>query len=219
MEPIHAVLFDYGLVLSGPPDPAAWAQIRTTTGLDEEALHRAYWVHRHDYDRGALTGPDYWQSVASTASLPSLTAEQLDALIAADTELWTQLNVPMVEWAHRLQDTGIRTGILSNIGDSIAEGIVAKFAWLERFHHRTWSHSLKTSKPDPAIYRHAAAGLETPPANILFIDDRHDNIEAAFDAGMQAIQYLNHDAFEREMQERDLAYLLHPARDHAIPRK
>lgn len=219
MEPIHAVLFDYGLVLSGPPDPAAWAQMRATTGLDEQAMHEAYWLHRHDYDRGALTGEAYWQSVASTASLPRLSEEQLNALIAADTELWTQLNEPMVKWAHQLQDAGIRTGILSNIGDSIADGIVAKFAWLERFHHRTWSHSLKTAKPDPVIYRHAAAGLETPAGNILFIDDRRDNIDAALAAGMQAIQYLDHDAFEREMVDRNLAYLLHPAPDHAIPKK
>jgi putative hydrolase of the HAD superfamily len=137
-----------------------------------------------------------------------LTEEQVQALIEADTELWTDLNLPMVEWAGRLQRAGFRTGILSNIGDSIAEGIVAKLPWLSGFHHRTWSHALNLAKPELAIYRATAAGLGTPEENILFIDDKVENIAAAQAVGMQAIRYTGHAEFEREMRERGLGWLL-----------
>ncbi len=40
---IDTVLFDYGQVFSNPPDPAAWAQMLSITGLDEAHLHEAYW--------------------------------------------------------------------------------------------------------------------------------------------------------------------------------
>ena len=209
MNSIKAVLFDYGMVLSSPPDPAAWARMRSITGLHEEPLHRGYWAHRHAYDRGDLTGQTYWHEVGHDTGI-ILTPTQIEDLIAADLDLWGQLNAPMLTWAQSLQHAGITTGILSNIGDAMSAGYVARFEWLAHFTHCTWSHSVNLAKPEPAIYAHAAESLHTPPANILFIDDRIENIHAAQTAGMQAIQYLDHTAFEREMNSRGLAFLLNP---------
>ena len=210
MTEILAVLFDFGMVLSLPPDPTAWARMRAITGLSESDLYREYWAHRHDYDRGALTGETYWDKAAQGAGI-TLTPTQLADLLVADVDLWTKLNLPMVGWAQRLQRAGIRTGILSNMPDAMETGIVAKFDWLDDFDHNTWSHALKIAKPEAAIYVHAAEGLKTDPAHILFIDDREDNVEAAIAAGMQAIQYRDHDSFVREMNQRGLGYLLDPA--------
>ena len=206
---IHAVLFDYGQVLSDPPDPAAWARIRVITGLDEVRLHEAYWKFRHDYDRDALTGPTYWRAVADHAGI-TLDAGQLAALLAADVDLWASLNPPMVEWAGRLQRAGIRTGILSNIGDCMAQGIVARFPWLAGFDQCIWSYALHMAKPEPAIYLKTAEALNTAPADILFLDDREENVAAADALGFQTIlyKYANHAAFEREMRQRGFASLL-----------
>ena len=207
MTQIQAILFDYGQVLSTPPDPTAWRRMRTITGFDEDTLHREYWAPRHDYDRGDLTGQTYWKLLTSRAGL-TITHDQLAALIDADTDLWAQLNTPMVDWAQRLQRAGIRTGILSNMPDAMEAGLRARHAWIEAFDHNTWSHSLNLAKPEPEIYHHAAEGLRTPHANILFIDDKPENIVAAIATGMQAIQYGDHSTFEHEMQTRGLDYLL-----------
>jgi putative hydrolase of the HAD superfamily len=204
---IDAVLFDYGQVLSLPPDPAAWARIRTITGLDEDRLHAAYWEFRHDYDRAALTGPAYWHAVANRTGI-ILDDTQMTALLAADVDLWLRLNWPMVEWAASLQHAGIRTGILSNIGDSIAEGVVARLPWLSAFYICIWSHALFMAKPEPPIFLETAEALGTSPPNILFIDDREENIAAAKALGMQTIHYTTHAAFEREMRDRSLDALL-----------
>ncbi len=205
----QAVLFDYGMVLSAPADPAAWARMLSITGLTEEALHREYWAHRHAYDRGDLSGETYWQAVAHGAGI-DLSPSQLDDLIAADVDLWAQLNPPMVAWAAQLQQARIPTGILSNIGDAMALGLLARHTWLASFDYCLWSHSLNMAKPEPAIYLAAAEGLRTEPASILFIDDKAENIAAALATGMQAIQYTSHPAFEREMHARGLTYLLEP---------
>ena len=95
--------------------------LRAVSGLDEERLHAAYWKFRHDYDRGTLTGRAYWDAVAADAGVRFDDAQRA-ALMAADIDVWTPLNPPMVEWAGRLQRAGVRTGILSNIGDAIGEG-------------------------------------------------------------------------------------------------
>ena len=199
--PIQAVLFDYGLVLTGPPDPAAWQRMCAITALAEPAFHAAYWHERLDYDRGTHTGRAYWQAVGTHAGL-TLTSEQINELIAADTDLWTQPNQPMIDWAARLQTAGTRTGILSNLGDDMAAGALARLPWLGAFHHHVFSYTLRTAKPDPAIYKASAHGLATPAANILFVDDREDNIAGALAVGMQAIRYGDHAAFVAELQSR-----------------
>ena len=208
--PLEAVLFDYGLVLTGPPHPPAWERMQALLGADEEPFHAAYWRSRHDYDRGALNGQQYWEAVASDLAHP-LHAPTLGALIEADNELWTQPNQPMIDWAAALQARGVRTGILSNLGDAMETGVLERCPWLRRFFHHTFSHRLGIAKPDLAIYRHAAEGLGVAPAHVLFIDDREDNIAGALQAGMQAVRYTDQAAFERAMDEAGLAYLLAPA--------
>ncbi len=207
---INAVLFDYGMVLSGPPDLTARRTMERILGVDEETFQAAYWKHRDSYDRGTLGGLTYWDSVASELH-QSLDAVSLDALIDADNALWTLPNYPMIEWAASLQRAGIKTGILSNIGDAMEAGIRARFPWLDEFSHHTFSHRLGIAKPDPAIYRHAAEGLQVPADEILFVDDREENILAARAAGMVAVQYPSHEAFVQEMQRLGLGSLLSPA--------
>jgi putative hydrolase of the HAD superfamily len=203
MATIEAVLFDYGMVLSGPPDPAAWAEMERVLGVDAEALHAAYWRHREAYDRGALSGVAYWTAVAKDLGR-TVDAAQVQALLAADTALWTQPNAPMIAWAAALQRAGVKTGILSNLGDAMEAGIRGRFPWLEHFTHHTFSHRLGIAKPDPAIYAHAAAGLGVAPERVLFIDDRAENVAGARRAGMAALQYSSHAEFPFQM--RDLGF-------------
>jgi putative hydrolase of the HAD superfamily len=207
MNPIQAVLFDYGMVLSAAPDPAAWARMLSISNLSEEQLHRGYWAHRHAYDRGDLTPESFWnRAAAPTHSI--LTPDQLTALIAADVDYWSTLNPPMLAWARSLQQARIPTGILSNMPGPMETGLRARYPWIDEFAHNTWSHAVNLAKPEPAIYLHAAEGLRTPPANILFLDDRLENIETALTIGMQAIHYTTHPAFIDEMQARNLNHLL-----------
>jgi putative hydrolase of the HAD superfamily len=207
MTPVKAVLFDYGMVLSAAPDPAAWARMLSLTNLSEEQLHRGYWAHRHAYDRGDLTAESFWhQAAAPTHAI--LTPEQLTALIAADVDYWSTLNPPMLAWAHSLQQSRILTGILSNMPGPMEAGLRARYRWIDEFTHNTWSHSLNLAKPEPAIYLHAAQGLRTAPENILFLDDKAENIAAAHAVGMQAIHYTTHAAFLHEMHARGLDHFL-----------
>jgi putative hydrolase of the HAD superfamily len=207
MTPVHAVLFDYGMVLSGPPDPTAWARMLDIANLSEDQLHNGYWTHRHAYDRGDITAESFWTRAAAPTHAV-LTPSQLAALIAADVDYWSTLNPPIVAWARSLQQTGILTGILSNMPLDLETGLRARHRWIDDFPHHTWSHSLKLAKPETAIYEHAVERLQTPPENILFLDDKPDNIVAAESLGLQAIQYTTHNAFEREMHRRGLDHLL-----------
>lgn len=209
MEKIKAVLFDYGMVLSGPPDPAAREEMKRILDVGDAQFHEIYWKHRDDYDRGTVNSVAYWERVAHDLHRP-LDARKLSALIAADSALWTRPNQTMIDWAAALQRAGVKTGVLSNIGDAMEAGIVARFPWIGDFTHRTFSHRLGMAKPDRAIYLHAAEGLGVPANEILFIDDREENVAAARAAGMHAIQYTDHADFQQQMKAAGFSGVIAP---------
>ena len=184
-------------------------------GVTENTFSAAYWAPRDDYDRGTLNADSYWDAVATTANR-TLSRSDRSSLITFDVDLWTDMNQPMIEWVRTLHAAGVRTGILSNIGDAMAAGIRAKFDWIGNFHHAVWSHELLMRKPEPAIYAAAVKGLGVPAAEILFLDDRQENIDAATAAGLQGLVYTDHQSFEREMRERGLGYLLEPTNTSTV---
>lgn len=198
MSTIQGVLFDYGLVLSGPRDPAAWERMKATLAAGEERFHAAYWQPRHEYDLGTLSSQAYWKAVAEALGR-QLSVSELVGLERADVDLWTQPNPEMIGWAAALRASGFHTAILSNLGDAMETGVRERCSWLSGFAHLTFSHRLRLAKPDQAIYRHAADGMGLSAASILFVDDREDNIAAAEAFGMQAIRYADHASFIAEV--------------------
>jgi putative hydrolase of the HAD superfamily len=175
---LRAAIFDYGMVLTGPPDPAAHAELVRITGLPAEKLDALYWADRNAFDAGKLNGQTYWQGIVSKAGL-ALSPAAIEELIHWDARLWMTLNPPMLAWAAALQARGLRTAILSNMGDTVLQAMEREFDWLARFDVLVWSYRLHMAKPDPAIYRYTLEKLGTRPEETLFVDDRQVNAEAA----------------------------------------
>src|SRR5580692_10096375 len=84
---IRAVIFDYGMVLSHPQEPAALGNLLTITGLDRDTFESHYWTHRLAYDMGRLNGRSYWQQLASDSGI-ELTATDVERLIENDVLMW-----------------------------------------------------------------------------------------------------------------------------------
>ncbi len=181
---LRAVIFDYGMVLSGPPAPVALAELLRITGLDASRFNEMYWADRLAYDEGKLTGLEFWQKLARDARL-QLSPEQLAELNDWDARMWTTENQPMIEWQQRVKTRGLKTAILSNMGDSVLDRLVRTHDWIARFDVLVWSFQLGMAKPDAAIYRHTLKELAVAPSETFFIDDRIANIEAAQALGMQ----------------------------------
>lgn len=180
---LRAVVFDYGLVLTGPPDPAAHAALQRITGLSASRLDSLYWADRRAYDLGALSGQAFWQKIARQAGL-DLRASQIQELVHWDNRMWMTENAPMLAWQLALKRRDLLTAIVSNMGETVHHAIERQFQWLSRFDVLVWSYQLRIAKPDPAIYRHALERLRTSPGETLLIDDRPENVEAAQAMGM-----------------------------------
>ena len=195
---LRAVIFDYGMVLTGQPDAAAHDAMVRITGLTVDEFEKFYWADRHAYDEGKLSGVTFWQKVSRDAGL-SLSSAQLEELNRQDARMWTTQNPAMLAWQRALKAAGIRTAILSNMGDSVLDNIKREFRWIDDFDVLVWSYQLHMAKPDPAIYRHALEQLGTQPEETLFIDDKLVNVEAARALGMKALEFTNVDRLRADL--------------------
>jgi putative hydrolase of the HAD superfamily len=199
---IRGVIFDYGMVLSNPADPTAHERMIAVSGLNGEDFDRHYWKHRHSYDLG-MTGQEFWAKVAQDAGT-SFSAEQINLLIESDIMMWTSLNEEMLGWVVALQNAGFRTAILSNMVWEILGYMRQEFGWLAHFTHHTWSCELGIGKPDPAIYIHTCEKLDLVPEEVLFLDDKPENIAAAAKVGLHAIQFTSIDQLAKDLAARGL---------------
>ena len=185
---LRAVVFDYGMVLTGDQDPTAYAELLRITGLTRERFEPYYWADRHAYDEGKLTGLAFWQKIVRDAGL-SLPPSAIDELNLWDARMWSTQNPAMIAWQLELKQRGLLTGILSNMGDYVLEHLLKEHAWIQRFDVRVWSYQLLLAKPDPAIYRYTLKALGTRPEETLFLDDKLVNVEAARALGMKSLVF------------------------------
>lgn len=195
---LRAVIFDFGMVLTGLPDQAAHDEMVRITGLSPDRFESLYWADRLAYDEGKLTGIAFWQKLLRDARLDG-GQSMVEELNRWDARMWTTQNPAMVTWQAQLRQHGIRTAILSNMGDSVLESIQQAFDWIKRFDVLVWSFQLGIAKPDPNIYRHTLEKLGTHPEETLFIDDRRVNIDAAIALGMKAIEFTTIDRLRTDL--------------------
>jgi putative hydrolase of the HAD superfamily len=103
--------------------------------------------------------------------------------------MWTVQNPAMIAWQKQLKEKGLRTAILSNMGDTVLANIEREFDWLAQFDVLIWSYQHNMAKPDPAIYKLTLDRLGTRPEDTVFIDDKQPNIDAAQALGLVGILF------------------------------
>jgi putative hydrolase of the HAD superfamily len=195
---LRAVIFDYGMVLTGPRDPQAHAALLRITGLPLEQFEKFYWADRHAYDEGKLSGITFWQKLVRDAGL-NLKPGTVEELSALDARMWTTENPAMLAWQQQLKQRGLLTAILSNMGDNVLASVEHTFNWLPRFDVLIWSYQWHMAKPDLAIYRLVLDKLGISPEEALFLDDKLLNVEAALALGMKAIQFTTIERLRKDL--------------------
>ena len=195
---LRAVVFDYGIVLTGPPSAEAWAAMLRITNLSQDRFEPLFWANRHAYDEGKLSGITFWQKFLREAGLPA-NQQMVEELNRWDVRLWTVQNPVMLAWQQALKQRGLKTAILSNMGDDVYASVEREFAWIHRFDVLVWSYQQGIAKPDPAIYRHTLSELGTQPEETLFIDDKLENVEAAWALGIRAILFTSVERLREEL--------------------
>jgi putative hydrolase of the HAD superfamily len=182
--PNRVVVFDYGEVISLSPTPADRSALLSVADVAAEPFWAAYDRHRDDLDRGTLDVPAYWQRVADDVGA-AWSASDVHRLWAADFRGWISVEPGTLDLIVELRDGGTRLAILSNAGFDF--GSPLRFSPMGRYFERVFvSAEMDALKPEPAIYLEAAAQLGIAMEDMVFIDNKAVNTDAAAALGATA---------------------------------
>jgi putative hydrolase of the HAD superfamily len=181
------VVFDYGGVICTPQPDADVAALAAAVGVPVPDFQGPYWAYRLSYDRAELDGTTYWHKVAAALGL-SFAAPRVAELIRLDIASWLHLCDGTVTLLNDLTAAGYRLALLSNAPADFAEAMtkqpVARF-----FEHLAFSSFLGAAKPEPECYRAVLDMLGARPADVVFLDDRPENVAGAAAVGIRGVHF------------------------------
>ncbi|MDF5757744.1 HAD family phosphatase [Spongiactinospora sp. TRM90649] len=181
------VWVDFGGVICEPPGERESAALMRAVGTEGEAFWEVYWERRKDYDLGLVDAAGYWGQVCGRLGRTAGPA-LLDELLALDLAMWMYLNPGTMAVLTELADRRVPLALLSNAPPEMARLIDGQ-PWAARFAHRFFSADLRRAKPDPRVYQEVCERLGAEPGEVVFIDDRAENVEAARELGIEGVLF------------------------------
>lgn len=177
----RVVVFDYGEVISREPSASDRALLVERAGVAPEPFWTAYWAHRDGLDRGTTSIAEYWNAVARDTGA-EFSALDVHELWAIDHRAWLSVDPGTLRVLHALAAGGTRLALLSNAGPDFA-GWLRYGSFAPLFDRVFISGELLLVKPDAAIYEHVIADLGIAASDLLFVDNRAENVEGARSVG------------------------------------
>jgi len=175
---------------------SAWAQL----GADRRSMERFLAGPRNrDWNLGRIPAEDFPRLLRKDLGLPGWPALRL-------REAWNRMigeaDQAMGALASRASAAGLRVGLLSNT-DPWHWDVARRRLPFHAFDPLGLSFDLAALKPDEAVYRQllAAGSPELPRPqgrDILFVDDRRENVDAAAALGWRV---WHHDAADPHLDE------------------
>jgi putative hydrolase of the HAD superfamily len=195
---IKTVIFDLGGVLVRTENRKPRQLLAKKFDLSYQELSDL--VYRTDSAElattGKVTAEDHQQTILKDLNLPS------GSFSLFEDEFWggDRLDSHLIDFIRGLRGE-FTTVLLSNAWDNLRHLLSELWEIDGLFDHIFISAELELAKPDPAIYKHVIEKLGEDPSELLFIDDFSENIEAAREAGINAIHFRNRDQALFELAE------------------
>ena len=181
-HPPEAVIFDIGNVL------IEWQPERYYDRVIGKDRRRAMFaeVDLHGMNDRVDLGENFKDVIYATAEAhPEWCAEIRDW-----HDNWIELASPVIDHSVRLlralRAKGVPVFALTNFGIESFAYAETRYGFLGEFDRRYVSGHMGVIKPDPEIYRMVEDDCGIAPENLLFADDRDDNIAAARSRGWRA---------------------------------
>jgi putative hydrolase of the HAD superfamily len=193
------VMFDYGGVVSYPPTQRDLALLAGAAGVPVPDLVNVYWDWRRAYDLAELDVYGYWRQVGRSLGRSYSDAE-VSELARLDRAAWLRLQDGTVALIEELGAAGRPLALLSNAPDELAEAI-GGLPVAAHFGHLLFSCQLKLAKPDPECYSRALARLGASADEVIFIDDRAENVAAADALGLRSVHFTSPDGARAAVAE------------------
>ncbi|MFD3166000.1 HAD family hydrolase [Herpetosiphon sp. NSE202] len=196
----QAILFDWGGVFNPQHESLeGYRSIAQRYGHSAESLYAL--LYNSDEWRqarvGQLTSQAYWAGMQQKLGIDGELSGFMNELFAGE-----QLNQQMVRIAQVLQRR-YRTGLLSNALDDL-ETILERWQVANLFDVVINSARVGVAKPNPQAFELAVEALGVPMREIVFIDDKLRNVQAARAFGLPTVHFTTTAALIDELGSLDV---------------
>jgi FMN phosphatase YigB (HAD superfamily) len=185
---IRFVYFDLGNVLVSFDPAIACRKAARLLGIDPDHAHRLIYASglQTAYERGEVDCQAYVASLRRELSLDHATPPS-PAILDAISDMFTPIDA-MLETVHWTRQRAGRIGVLSNT-------CAAHWNWIRRqrwpiaqieFDATVLSYEVLSMKPDSGVYEAAEQAAGVLPHQLLFLDDKAENVAAARRRGWNA---------------------------------
>jgi putative hydrolase of the HAD superfamily len=207
------IYFDVGNVLLAFSHERMCRQMADVAGVPPEVVWRALFDGELaaqllcDFETGRVTPDEFFAEFCRTTG----TTPDRDRLRLAATDIFAPIE-SVWHLARQLADDGHRLGLLSNSNVAhwqfITDGRFPLLTYAggagSLFSVVVASQQVGAMKPDRLIYDVAIERAGIAAGEICFIDDRPENVDAACQMGIDAVQFTGIEALLAELAKRDV---------------
>ncbi|MCU0771483.1 MAG: HAD family phosphatase [Verrucomicrobia bacterium] len=141
------------------------------------------------YEKGQLTRQEFFQEVRGLTGYRGT----LDDFSRLFSDVFTPI-LPMIAFKERLSAAGIPTYIFSNTNDLAITHISASYPFYRGFDGYVLSYEHGFMKPEPELYERIEALTRCTGGEILYFDDRAENVQGGLQRGWRAVHHQAPDA-------------------------
>ncbi len=199
---IHVVLFDIGGVIVKWKDEWLYKDVAKKFGLSEVLLVNEGKKELSHLRLGKISEPEMWQRIGAKINSKelsnikeSLIHDIFKSRISIDESIFTIIK--------QLQKKNIKIGILSNT-TLVTHSIVEELIDMSYFDYQFLSYRIGREKPDEKIFEYVTEQLPYSKKEILFIDDKISNVNAAKEFGIKAIHFTDTSQFIADLNSLEI---------------
>ena len=192
LMPIKAVVFDFGGVLYHQPDMKMARRLQAMLGLQNDPLISAMLASPNDSQFvtdimvGKIAEQELWTMLARRMKVNTDLLNRLRQSLMSRK----RLNKELADYLGGLRPR-YKTAILSNAGSDARRTFTEIYGLHRVVDEMIISAEEQVAKPDCRIYQITVDRLGIAPGEIVFLDDVIENVDAARQLGIHAVQYQN----------------------------
>lgn len=191
---INTFIFDCFGVIYDPPLGGWYKDNMLRHGHIDENLGEIL----KEFDLGNLSEDDMLEYFSKYKGITSTKEE-----IRSEIDSYLKLDLKLVNIIKGLKSKGLKTALLSNGHSSFFERKIYKVypEFKDLFNEIIISSEVRMIKPDKEIYLHALDKIGSTPEEVLFIDDRQENVDGAINLGINGFLYTDSIAFVKYINQ------------------
>lgn len=192
---IKAIIFDYGgVILSKDASVHVTRDLSETLGITEQEAHVFYEADEANLSEGRITGVKFIQKILDGLMQKGDANFLFNKWVEISAVKESDINWDLLDLIKKLKENYK----LYLFTDSI-DAHVLRYKGTEVFDHVFKSYEEGYKKPDPKSYQNILSKIGLDASEVIFIDDRLNNIREGEKLGIKGIVFENNEKLKNDL--------------------